>query len=496
MRAVSLLTIVFLTYTTSGIFGVQNHHPAEVQDFKVYYEGTSPRTTTDGTQILVTGFYHFIEIKFTSQPTNIELQFCKENSDCGTQNQSRAYSWKYINNQFYGQKYGNITYLDISRSYIQNFTLFFYAGVHHNATPGEWKVKVFEGTMEKFRSKIYVERYTTLGVAISTADFHLRVDPFKIIENISTSSEEYFRVTNNGNIPITVSVDFGTKNTFLRASNVNNLLLPGDTSYHNIYLNSQSWRPETISFEGTVYASITKYLPDEEGYIIRANVASSITGIIEVKRSGYQLAITPIGVVQYIDKITIQKNQPVKIGLYITSDIPTRTLLFSAKELNVEVRSITYNSEIRKPPFGITVKNDTEEFVELEVNAPVDGVRGYVNYSFKDINSKIEAFVTTEIIVPAINVPIFSPSSIEKFFSERGNIYILVAIILFLVVGLVYVYKIRPHYEESRAKLKSAKSKKEVATKKIRQIDEELLKKELKKLKQKDRWMARRMTTK
>jgi len=173
----------------------------------------------------------------------------------------------------------------------------FIVGLDHGAPSGAWNVTVRVHNPDGNIDLIGVEGLTVTksnaGIKLQAPDFHFFATPFESENGIEAQPDEYFRVTNQGNIPATLSISFRDKVFGTHVSNRTTILQPGQTTRHDLTIDADEWPPGII--EDIAYVTLTpaNTLTAEDSFNVIPTFQSTFKVIVKVGRSGEFVMVNP-----------------------------------------------------------------------------------------------------------------------------------------------------------------------------------------------------------
>ena len=409
--------------------------------------GEEPQTRF-GDPVIVAGLWHIVKITFEQQNfQTITLKFYNGDSIPSTEDQdeSNYYEWKYdkTTQEWTEVSEYEYTYINLTNSQVTGNSYSFCVGVKDTLPDivrftQNWTLDVYADGGKVSSKNIVVEK-PSLGLAKMHHDVvTFRVEPFteETIAKDDPSLDEYFIIGNPGNVPLDITVNYGSYNEIIDIANSGDKLPPDGKFNHFVTLNSQSWKPGFLSIAGIVQGAIPENLMITTGtFSFETSHTIDAADIeISVGRSDYTIQLIPGSniVFQYEESLEMYEGQKRDLKVYISGE-GTANLDVWADEINVEILSISGRDQTGAP-LTITSTNDSEYAVTIRVEAIRENKVGEITYEL-EIDGKYYTYTTEITIGPpreedseAINLPASS---------------ILIGFVIIIVAGYMISTQIR-----------------------------------------------------
>ena len=393
--------------------------------------------------VIVAGVWHNIIVSLEEQPaTKIDLIFYKGTSipAIGNRDVSNYYEWKYDINTLEWTDESEYDYTFVNTEYCEKTgsTYTFCVGVSDTLPDildyyENWTLEIYSDT-SKIQSENVILEKPLIGLSRTHADIiRLYVDPFTEKEIVG---DDYFIGGNVGNIPLTISVDYGTYNNIIEVSNTSQLLTSDSTSRHDITMESESWRPGILEIPGSISGAIPDFLIITTAVItFETNITINAANLeIHIGHSNYK--IQPISgtniVFQYEENLEMNEGEKKDIIVFISGD-GNAILDISSDKLNVEIIEISSRDQ-SGTPLTITSTNTSEYAVTVKVEALREGYTGKIYYHLT-VDGETQTYETQIKIGP--------PASGDSEGIEIPLNMVVVALLIFIVVGYIISSQIR-----------------------------------------------------
>ena len=396
-----------------------------------------------GSPVIVAGVWHYINLSLENLPTTkIELLFYKGSSlpTSGERDESNYYEWRYdINTLEWTDESGyEYSYLNNENCQKKGDNYSFCVGVSDTLPDisdyyENWTLEIYNDASKTYSEKVILEK-PLIGLSRTHADIiRFNIEPFTKMEKMG---DDFFIVGNVGNIPLTISVDYGAYNNILTVSNTSKLLTSDTTINHHVSLDSESWRPGILEIPGSISGSIPDFLIITTAVItFETNITINAAKLeVHVGHSDYK--IQPISgsniVFQYLENLEMNEGEIEEITVYI-SGFGNAILDISSDQINVEILEISSRDQTGTP-LTITSTNNSEYAITIKVEALREGKIGTINYHLT-VGGNTQTYVTQISIKPPLP-------------GQSGNIdiplnMVVVALLIFIVIGYILYSQIR-----------------------------------------------------
>jgi hypothetical protein len=399
--------------------------------------------------VIVAGIWHYVKISIEEQTfQTITLKFYSGNTMPSIENQkeSNYYEWKYnTNTQEWTdlKEYNGYSYINSSYCQITDNTYSFCVGIKDTFPKiidyfENWTLDIYTDENEVDSINVIIEK-PTIGLSKTHHDtITFRVDPFKKVKVVKNDPDvdEYFIIGNTGNIPVTITIDYGAYNQIFDITNSGSKLSPDNSFNHFATLHAESWRAGVFTVTGDAIGTIPEELIITTASItFETSLAMNAADIeVSVGYSDYKIQAIPGSniVFQYEESLEMYEGQIRDIKVYISGEGTVELDIWS-DEINVAILSISGKDQTGTP-LTITTTNSSEYAVTISVEALRENKVGEISYEL-EIDGKYHTY-TTEIAIGAprqkdvgnINIPASS---------------VLIVIIIIIVVGYMISNQIR-----------------------------------------------------
>jgi|GEM_PF-3207633 len=419
----SVLTAIFLMV---GVFLVPaGSSAASLVSFSVHTPGFAPIIDENGLYHMNKGIWNIIEVTLDSSVSEltVEMQY-----GTGDQNWTNHYIWRYSGGVWEDPLYQH--YIVPENCSVEGNTYLIYAGVDYDAYAGTWNLTISSGGNEIAHQSVVVEE-PRVAASFRSADFNLWVDPFVETTLDSKDYMQYFSLVNEGNVPLTYTVNYSAYEDRINTTGKAEIIGPGEDSRHYITFRTDAWSPRVLNFTGVITAVAAYRIPQRENAAhLIPSVASTFTAKIHIGYANYELYTSGDLTFQAKKKISMDYNSVSNLTVFLTGNGPAVVGINSS---NCTILAVRYNGKNVSLPLQIELRPDVEKNISVTVLADVPNTTADISY---DINYKGHSNkYRTEISV--------GPSSEETTNADVGqtnDTHITVIVFLALVVGVVVVY--------------------------------------------------------
>jgi hypothetical protein len=250
------------------------------------------------------------------------------------------------------------------------------------------------------------------------------------------NEEEYFIIGNTGNLPLTITIDYGAYNQLFDITNSSDKLSPDNSFNHFATLHAESWKAGVFTVDGIAVGTIPEDLIITTAAITLETSTSLDAADIEVSvgYSDYKIQAIPDTniVFQYPESLEMYEGQIRDIRVYISGE-GTAKLDIWADEINVEILSISARDQTGTP-LTVTSTDTSEYAVTISVEALRENKVGEITYEL-EIDGRYHTY-TTEITISA-------PEQEEGGVVDIPVSSVIIGLIIVLVVGYMISIQIR-----------------------------------------------------
>ena len=392
--------------------------------------------------VMVTGLWHYVNITFdeTINPNVVNLILYKgENTAPLQKNEATYYSWEYDgtewkDNMNYGG--GSYTYIDQTRCKKTGKTYAFciatddfVANNNPNAIEYEnWTMVVKADGTEVFSTPLVMEE-PVASVAVTRADYNLRVEPFT--ETVLKPVQEFITI-NTGNVPLHIKVFYNKLNESIVTSNVNTIIHPGETLNHSVAVATKRWQPGYVSISGTLYADALYVVPTGFISLDTSYVFNGVPRIvIQVGHSNYELEEIPNNDVtfQYKKNIEMNYGETKNVTTYLCGN---GNITISISNSNITLLNVWSDGVIVDNIQNFTVRstNSSEHQIVVQLQASKPDATAYLSYTLK-LSGSSHVYTSTIRVGPE--------TPVKREYAENTLAYIVVGVaIAGVVIYMIY----------------------------------------------------------
>jgi len=403
-----------------------------------------------GISILVAGFWHRINVSLSDvsviEPVYLVLH-SGENPPM-KKNTSTYYEWSFDrSNGFQGASDLSYitTYIDEKECIATENHLEFCIGIK-DTFPNTvfyneiWALELHHGDDLLIEEQIRVEKPTNGFAKIHGDRIECSIDPFK---EMSVEAGDYIMLKNTGNVPLTISLDYSTLDSYVRFETTDELLSPQSTGSYRIMFDSESWQPQFLSATGTATASVPTDLMILEGADTSSSVYLQSSLVLDIPllqvfvgHNSYQLEMMDLSSLsyQYKTSVSIPEGSTEELHVYISGN-GEASLSISPRGQNITLSRIRLNDQETSSPLSVVSTDTKELIITFTVKALSEGHHDYIDYSL-ETDDEIKSFSTKiHVIPPQINH--------DDSLSRSSNMIIFVLLALVLAGGYIVVSFLR-----------------------------------------------------
>ncbi|MFO7678385.1 MAG: hypothetical protein R6V50_08430 [Thermoplasmatota archaeon] len=398
--------------------------------------------------VVVAGIWHHFDITFeNSDYSLVEIKFYKGMEIPSTlqRNESNYYEFSYDDNTKIWtdlEEYDGYRYINEEQCQKNGNSVLFCIGIK-DTFPDDtyyyenWTLEIYKDSTNIYSDTIIVEKPKP-GFSRSHYDtINFNITPFSK-ENIYNENE-YFTVTNVGNIPLTIYIDYGAYNNSIQSPFTNVNLSPKDTTRYYLTLLGEAWRPGILTFQGSIVGTVpSELIITTSEFTLSPSIEMNAANIkIYVGHSDYLIRELPGShiVFQYQDKIEMNEGEIKDVVVYVSGEGYVK-LDIQADEENVEILKITSIDQTGSPLL-INSINTSEYEVTVRIHALKENRLGIITYTLEE-DGKVSTYSTEISIGP--------PTSEKK---EESNIPISTIFVVFCIV-IVIIYMILAQIKHKR----------------------------------------------
>ncbi|UCH71635.1 MAG: hypothetical protein JSW62_04350 [Thermoplasmatales archaeon] len=391
-------------------------------------------------QVIVAGIWHYVNVTIDLQGQELILKFYEGNSMPSESNrdENNYYEWKYDNNQQWVdvKKYSGYTYINNGSCQKTGNTYSFCIGINSDAVAKDvgfknWTLDVYKDGNKSYSETVVAETPVS-GLGKSGYDtITFDIAPFTEMDDIGSG---FFKIWNEGNTPLYVSIDYGAYNDVIEIGGFNETISPYNVStYDGIIVHSESWKPGTIKIDAPL---VRGTIPDH--YIITtAPFTFSVESAIEspdleifVGHSNYELYEFSDNNItfQYVENLEMSEGEIKDINVYISGN---GILTLDLRSENLTILNVFSEDVEKSPPLTISSVDTSEHSVRVRVKALRENDVAFLYYHL-EIDGKTQIFYTQINVGP----PESTPEETAPF--NTTQVVIVLMIVMIVILYMLY----------------------------------------------------------
>jgi len=445
-RYVSALTAVLLI-ALAGLMPF-NSAGLSLVGFSVHTPGEPPMVDGNGTYHMTAGIWTVLEITLDSPADELTVEM--RYTGAQGENWSTYYMWRNSAGSWSDPVYGH--YISPENCSADGSTYLFYVGVSYGVYYGNWMLDISSGGSSVASRPVVVDE-PKVAASFHSADFNLWGEPFVATTLDSEESMQYFRIVNEGNVPLEYTVNYSAYANRINTTGAHTVIPPGGEARHYLLFRTDAWSPRILSFSGVITATAAYRVPQRENTThLIPSVASTFTGKVYIGHTSYEIYTDGDLSFQAKKRISADYNSISNLTVFITGN---GTATIGVKSSDCSIRSVLYGGRNVTLPLQIELVPDAERNITVTVlaDSPETTAAVYYEISYKGDYHKY----TTEIAVGPM------PQSVDSDETAPVNDSRLavVAFILILVGGAVayMVFTQKRLAEEARLREEQAGKK-------------------------------------
>lgn len=343
----------------------------------------SQQLTQHGKPVWIRGVWHYINITLDNNIDEILVIFYYGNNPniLDEKDETNYYKWEYTQ-KIWGDMQHDSTYINEEYCYHESRFFSFYIGIDQYAKIGNWTLEILLDDKLSSSRQIYVGKAVT-ALSLKTIPVTIRAEPF--IEGYY-KSEGKFTVENEGNMPLTLKVDYGKYSDIFSTVNLDEILKPNQVSKYSILLNSRpTWPPGILKIQSndiTLTGEALYIIPPKEMVnLIESNVASGLPIDLYIGHLGYELESLAGDITfQYTKNLDIRHDEIKNIYVYISGNGQV-TVDITGK--NVAVLKISSGGTEINTPFTFKSTNASEYPIAIRIRSNRPNSTAYLYYDLE-----------------------------------------------------------------------------------------------------------------
>jgi hypothetical protein len=301
-----------------SLFGLVPASASEGLEIGLQMPGETPLTNAQGQPVWVAGIWHDLSLTLDSP---IQETLAIEASALGVPGGDIGSHYKWERNEqsdaWSDLLYGPFIRPELSRS--TGDEVVFRLGIDAAAVAGAWSIVVTQDGALVGAQTIEV-RTPRMAYGVSSADFNLRGEPFKGVEIFSEDRNQYLRISNNGNVPLKLSVTFDRLQSRLRVVNPSDVVhVRSDTKYF-LSVDIDPRPPQIVEVSGIARVEVSGLIPSPGASQIVPALESDFDLKVIIGRSGYTVQAFGNVVFQTLDSLRADYGSIVTWNVFLTGD--------------------------------------------------------------------------------------------------------------------------------------------------------------------------------
>jgi hypothetical protein len=424
-----LLLLIYFSYVASS-------QSTSLNKIIISIPGELPQYNESGIQKWVSGIWHYVNITLDENIQKLTLILYKGNNIPVVHDITNYYEWKYDNGNWVDVEYGG--YIIKNKCFHKDNFYSFYIGINRDAIANNTSYETWNLNIVDEKSgqtidavDIVVEKYQ-LGIASKSPEIEFYVNPFT---TANVTSSHPFGIENIGNVPLNISVTYGSFADKFSTTNFTGYLHVNQTSWHYLIFHAKNLPPGKKKITGYVDGSV----PLE--YIIPVGATAELYASVRISEpyvtllvghSGYELYESPTREItfQYMETLNMKYNEirNITVYLYGNASVSMRVWTENITLLNI----FSGNKTIGDQPFSINVTTVSEYPVIVQVKASIENVTAYLHYEIT-IGNETKNFVTRINVSP-------KPPKVEKPYDKTLLMAIVIISIMTVIGYSIYNY--------------------------------------------------------
>ena len=378
-----LLTINLYSITTSG-------DDVEIIDLSIYVPTSEPRTQY-GKPEWICGIWHYANITLDGETDKISIVFYNGDSplDSDVRDETNYYEWEYDHGSWKDVQHDS-KYIEEDNCHYDAQFYSFYIGIDQYAEMGNWTLILLADDEQLSSEQVYVDT-AVISCSLKTVPVVIQAEPFT---EDDYKSDEKFTVENDGNVPLKLSVDYGSYENIFSTLNFYEILKPNDTAKFDILLHSRStWKPGILTIESAKMNADVLYTipPKRTVSLIESNISIGLPITLYIGHIGYELeSLTGHITFQYTKNLDIYYNEIRDIFVYISGNGDVTVDISSE---NLDILKIFSGGVEVETPFNIKSTNTSEYPFAVRVRGLRENTTGYLYYHI-EIDGEIQKYTT------------------------------------------------------------------------------------------------------
>jgi hypothetical protein len=251
-----------------------------------------------------------------------------------------------------------------------------------------------------FHSQSIVVEKPTPALAKSHADvIQFNVDPFT---PMNASGNDFFIIENTGNIPLQISLDYGSYSGIIDF--MDKVLSPYTSSTYYLTLHSESWKPGTIEVSGYVNGLVPRsIIVPSSNYTFETSIKLNAPELrIHVGHKDYEMFSKNDVTFQYLKNLEMREDEIKDVTAYLSGK---GTVALDLRSENITILKVFCgNTEVAGLPLVINLKEEYESEVKIRIKALKENSPSFLFYDLLMGREK-KVFVTKISVGPPFSTP-------------------------------------------------------------------------------------------
>ncbi len=301
-----------------SLFGLVPASASEGLEIGLQMPGETPLTNAQGQPVWVAGVWHELSLTLESP---IQETLGIEASALGVSGGGVGSHYKWERDEqtdtWSDLLYGLFIRPELSRS--TGDEVIFHLGIDAGAVAGAWSIIVTRDGALVGDQSIEV-RSPRMAYGVSSADFNLRGEPFQGVELFSEDRNQYLRIINNGNVPLSLSVAFDRLQSRLRVVNPSDIVHVHSETKYFLSANIDPRPPQIVEVKGIARVEVSGLIPSAGASQIIPALESEFDLKVIIGRSGYIVQAFGNIVFQTLDSLRADYGSVVTWNVFLTGD--------------------------------------------------------------------------------------------------------------------------------------------------------------------------------
>ena len=325
---------------------------------------------------MVAGLFHNATVSINQHSDDVVLKTYSNNPFAGP-GINNTYSWSYNAGIWTDDLYDY--YLNTSGCIRAGNTFHFHVAIDSTASPGSWRWIIDVDGVEVFNNTYYVEE-PVAGIRMSSPTFYFRIMPYgtgyinsyKPGDPVNSS---YFTTENIGNTPLEMTIEYNNLNNLFSTSNTTGIWNPGEVRTHYIEFQAEAWSPRRFEVSGIITGH-PKLLATPQTVALTVTPQATYDVVVTVARQGYDVFQLGNLVAQYKNLHPSKYGDSLAIDLFLSAKDGADSAYLGLETDNLTLNSITHNGVEQDPPFAVTLSEEREEHVVVNLTCTTRPPRG------------------------------------------------------------------------------------------------------------------------